>query len=129
MDAINFSIGQLDPFTAPKQQQNAVDFEQETLKEYDELAAKFKQKAKDEADKKKTNISTEYWFCAYFSDQEQRDVFLEKIGALSDLIDQYIPGDVLAEKLGVQIPTRDLVIPKSFRVNKNIVSLSETFSI
>lgn len=127
MDVINTTFADVDPFL--DQHNGDINFEEETSKEYDELSEKFKARAKDESDKKKQNTSTEYWFCAYFANQFQRDEFLKKIGALNDLIDQYIPGDVLAEKLGVDIPYQEITIPKSFRVNKDIVSLSETFSI
>ena len=90
-------------------------FEEGTKEEISEILTAFRKRAKDEEVQKAKNISTEYWFCAYFASQEQRDAFLSALNLLKELDGQYLPGDVLAKATGVQIPKEEITIPKSFR--------------
>jgi hypothetical protein len=127
MEFSELEINEIDPFA--QESNEDVDFEAGTAKEYSDLLLAFKKRANDEANKKAENTNTDFWFCAYFASKSHRDEFLEKIGALSDLIDQYIPGDILAERLGVELSSQEILIPKTFRVNKDVLLLSEDFEL
>lgn len=91
--------------------------------EVSEALSLFKSRAKGEEAEKQANVSSEYWFAVYFADEEQRNEFLEKIKAFSLLQDQYINGEALARKLGVEITPKKIKKPKPFRQPKNIGDL------
>jgi hypothetical protein len=58
--------------------------------------------------------STDFYFCAYFADQAQRDEFLKKIEALNLVKDNFINGAALAECLGISLTPKEIEVPKLF---------------
>lgn len=100
-------------------------FEAATKEEISDVLKAFKKRAKEEAAQKALNISTEFWFAAYFSSQAQRDRFLLALDLLDkmDAEGQYICGDDLAEACNVKLPKEEISIPKAFRKPANIDDL------
>lgn len=91
--------------------------------EISETLQAFKTRAKDEAAEKANNTSSEFWFAVYFADEDQRNEFLEKIKAFTLLDDQYINGEKLAKRLGIDLTPKKIKKPKPFRMPKGITDL------
>src|SRR5690606_33309918 len=51
--------------------------------------------------------NTDFYFCAFFANQAQRDEFLEKAGALGLVKDNFINGQKLAELLGIALTDQE----------------------
>lgn len=98
-------------------------FEDATKEELSDILKAFRKRAKDEAEAKKENVSTDFWFAVYFANQNQRDAFLRAVDLIGKMEDQYIAGDVFAKAVGVEIPTAEINTPKSFRRPANIDDL------
>ena len=94
-----------------------------TSEEVSATLSAFKTRAKNEASEKVQNTNSEYWFAVYFADEAQRNEFLKKVNAMQLLNDQYINGEALAKKLGVEITPKKIKRPKPFRTPKNIEDL------
>ncbi|GEM_PF-6331458 len=63
--------------------------------------------------------NTDYYFCAFFANQAQRDQFLQKAGALGLIKDNFINGQKLAELLGIDIEPQQIETPKLFAPKKD----------
>ncbi|PPK98998.1 hypothetical protein [Parapedobacter indicus] len=63
--------------------------------------------------------STDFYFCAFFADQAQRDEFLQKAGALGLVKDNFINGQKLAELLGIDLTPRTIEKPRLFAPKKD----------
>lgn len=90
----------------------------ETLKQF-----KARAEAEEERSLKTTNMN--YYFCVYFKTQEQMEDFLKKAG-LWNLYDEYqddatlLPGEKVAQKLGVEIEKVDVYKPPPFKSNPKL---------
>jgi hypothetical protein len=91
--------------------------------EMSETLKALKARAKEEEKIKQQNVSTDFWFAVYFASQEQRDKFLNFIGVLNKLEDQYIDAETFANAVGLSIDEQEIKIPKAFRKPKNIDDL------
>lgn len=100
-------------------------FEEATKEEISDVLKAFKKRSKEEAAQKALNISTDFWFAAYFSSQAQRDKFLLALDLLDkmDADGQYICGEDLAKACKVKMPQEVISIPKAFRKPANIDDL------
>lgn len=94
--------------------------EQIASEEISETLSAFKKRANTEASEKSSNTNSEFWFAVYFADEAQRNQFLRKIDGMGLLNDQYINGEALAKKLGVELTPKKIKKPKPFRSPKNI---------
>ncbi len=95
-------------------------FEDATGAEISEVLAAFKKRAKEEELQKAKNISTDFWFAVYFASEDQRNRFLQMVGLFEQMERdgadfQYIDGQALSEKLGLDIGKEKITIPKAFR--------------
>lgn len=63
--------------------------------------------------------NTDFYFCAFFADQEQRDEFLQKAKAIDLVKDNFINGAKLAELLGIDLTPKDIKVPKLFAPKKD----------
>lgn len=66
-----------------------------------------------------TQWSTDYYFCAYFADEDQRNEFLQKAGALGLVKDNFINGPALAAALGIELTPKEVTTPKLFAAKKD----------
>lgn len=98
-------------------------YEEAVKTEMSETLKALKDRAKEEERIKQQNINTDFWFAVYFANQEQRDKFLNLIGILNKLEDQYIDAETFASAIGVAIDKQEIKIPKAFRKPKDIDDL------
>lgn len=97
------------------------DIEKESLEEVNEVS-EFSKKAKAENDLFKANTDANYFTVITFNNPDQLDEFLNKVG-LTPSDKQYIDGNALAKKLGIEITTPNRQAPGAFRVNKGLKEL------
>jgi hypothetical protein len=97
--------------------------EQDAEVELTELQKQFREKAKQEAELKEKNTSSEFWSMIVFKTQEQRDQFYEMLGVTSE-DNQYINGQKLIRALEMKIETFNEKTPGKFKVNRDILDLS-----
>lgn len=98
-------------------------FEDATKEEVSALLQSFKSKRDAEEARKDELLNTDFWFAVYFASQKQRDAFLIALNLFEQLDDQYLAGDLLAEKLGIKIPKEEIKVPKAFRSIKDVDDL------
>jgi hypothetical protein len=102
-------------------------FEEATKQEVSEYLLALKERAKKEEARKKEMTDTDYWVAVYFADKEQRDNFLQKVGVLDALVEQYLNGQTLAEALGIDIGSKRAVPPKAFQKPADIGDITMDF--
>ena len=98
------------------------DIESECLEEVNEVINEFSAKAKAETDRFKQNTDANYFTVLTFNNSEQLDEFLNKVG-LTPSDKQYIDGIALCKKIGIDITTKSLKTPSSFKVNKRLTNM------
>jgi len=86
------------------------------LNEYEQA---FKEQKKKEQKQIKDATSTGFWFAAYFADVEQCQEFLKNAGLQPLMEGQYIRGDMMAKKMGVNVTKKKMKVPPSFRKHKD----------
>ena len=114
-------FGEKEPETLPESFENA------TKEEISEVLKAFKQRAKEEAEQKAANISTEYWFAVYFASENQRNLFLSAYKLLQKMEDQYISADDFCNALGYPLEKEEINTPKAFRKPAGIDDLIMDF--
>jgi hypothetical protein len=105
-------IGSVVPDESPVEPEEAIS---ETL-------AAFKKRRKDEAARIDNALDSEYWFAVCFLSREQKEAFLKALGWDSQG-DKYLDGTLIAEKLGIVLPTVDLRFVKA-KPDKRLNELS-----
>ena len=98
-------------------------FEKAVDGEISETLAALKKRAFEEAEMKLQNTSTDFWFCVYFANQDQRDKFLMAVSLLDKMEDQYIDADTFCKAVGVEIEKQKITIPKPFRTPHGAVDM------
>lgn len=93
------------------------DPERDSAADLGELEKGFRKRMKDEQNRFRDATDSEYWCCVCFQSRAQKEAFLSKIGVLI-YGDKYLDGQVVAEKLGIEIPTADIKYNKSDKVDK-----------
>ncbi len=73
--------------------------------------------------------NTDFYFCAYFADNDQRDEFLRKADALGLVKDNFIDGSLLAEKLGIDLTPKEIEVPKLFNAKKDWFDITMDFEL
>lgn len=68
--------------------------------------------------------NTDFYFCAFFADQGQRDEFLSKCEALGLVKDNFINGALLAEKLGIDLTPKTIETPRLFAPKKEWLDIT-----
>lgn len=63
--------------------------------------------------------NTDFYFCAYFADNDQRDEFLKKAEVLGLVKDNFINGQKLAEALGIELEPKKIEVPRLFSPKKD----------
>ncbi|WP_157488317.1 hypothetical protein [Dyadobacter crusticola] len=116
-------MGLFDMNLKPKKRAEQQSAEHVANQEISETLKAFKDRSKGEKSEKATNTNSEFWFAVYFADEDQRNEFLRKINSLSLLDDQYINGEALARKMGIELTPKKIKKPKPFRKPKNIDDL------
>lgn len=71
--------------------------------------------------------NTDFYFCAFFASQEQRDEFLKKVGALGLIKDNFINGPKLAELLGIPLTEQIITVPKLFAPKTDWFDITNDF--
>lgn len=96
-----------------------VNFEQAANEEVTQYMLDIRKATADSKKSLETQWSTDYYFCAYFADQEQRDEFLRAADALGLVKDNFINGQLLAERLGIQLKPKEIEVPRLFAAKKD----------
>lgn len=89
-------------------------FEKDVNDEVDAHMLAIREATKNTRKSLESQWSTDYYFCAFFADQEQRDEFLRKAGALGLVKDNFINGPKLAELLGIELTEKTIEAPRLF---------------
>lgn len=85
----------------------------------------FKQRAKEETQRYKLAIDSEFWFAVCFVTREQKEAFLAATGWLL-IGDKYLDGALLADMLGVELPPTPSVMRTTLkRPDKRLLELME----
>lgn len=83
------------------------DPEADSAADLDAVQSGFRDRAKRESERFALATDSEYWACICFQTREQKDRFLSALGLL-DLGDKYLDGQLVAERLGVELPGADV---------------------
>lgn len=104
----------------PQQDQSNFDsYEEEAKAEVTDYQLAIRQASANTRKSLEDQWNTDYYFCAFFANQTQRDQFLQKAGALGLIKDNFINGQKLAELLGIDIEPQQIVTPKLFAPKKD----------
>lgn len=82
----------------------------------------YSKKRSNEKDLFKENTDANYFTVITFNNSAQLDEFIEKLGIKVD-DKQYISGNLLAKKLGIEIVTPSRKSPGNFKISKNLLEL------
>ena len=81
--------------------------ESDSLADLDAVQAGFRDRAKQEASRFELATDSEYWACVCFQSREQKERFLAALNIL-EFGDKYLDGQLVAERLGVKLPSADV---------------------
>lgn len=81
--------------------------ESDSKMELDELQEAFRRRIKDESHRFALATDSEHWSCLCFQTREQADAFWQALD-MSEYGGKYIDGEVLAKKLGIELPSADV---------------------
>lgn len=84
----------------------------------------FRKRAADEGARKRLATDSEYWACICFQTREQKEAFLTAL-RLIEFGDKYLDGQVVAERLGVELPAADVPYNTSSKIDPKWVELTE----
>lgn len=88
-----------------------------------ELQNGFKLRAKLESDRFRLATDSEYWACICFQTREQKEHFL-KILSIIDLGDKYLDGQMVAKRLGIELPAANVPYNVSDKEDKKLIKLT-----
>ena len=94
-------------------------FEAEANEEVTDHMLAIRQATKNSRKSLENQWSTDFYFCAYFADEDQRNEFLRKADALGLVKDNFINGAALAERLGIDLKPKEIEVPKLFAPKKD----------
>lgn len=83
------------------------DAELDSEADLDAVQAGFRARASADAGRKLAATDSEYWFAVCFQTREQKEAFLAAM-KLMEHGDKYLDGQVLAQRLGVELPPADV---------------------
>lgn len=109
-----------DDFEETEQEESNFDsLEEESKNEVTEYQLAIREASANTRKSLQDQWNTDFYFCAFFANQSQRDEFLEKAGALGLIKDNFINGQKLAELLGIDIEPQQITTPKLFAPKKD----------
>lgn len=82
----------------------------------------FRERAKDESARFRLATDSEYWFAVCFQSREQKEEFLRKMD-LFDIGDKYLDGQIVADRLGVEISEQDVPYNTSSKIDPKLLKL------
>lgn len=99
------------------------EIEQDAAAELAALSDTFSGRAKLEAKRFELAVDSEYWFCVFFQNREQKERFLQAMDWATQG-DKYLNGLALAELQGINIGKR-IEMPKPKNISKRMKRLAE----
>lgn len=99
-------------------------FEQAANEEVSQYMLDIREATKKSQKSLENQWNTDFYFCAYFADQEQRDEFLKKAEALGLVKDNFINGAKLAEALGIELENKAIEVPRLFAPKKDWLDIT-----
>lgn len=106
-------------YEAPEQTGN---LEQDLMQELDAVKQGFRNRAKVENNRFDDVTDSEYWFAVCFKTREQKERFLKAMQWI-EYGDKYLNGELIAERMGVDIGKSDLEITNP-KIDKDFVKLT-----
>lgn len=103
-------------YTSPKPE-----VEQDSLDEV-KAVSEFSRSRSAESDLFKANTDANYFTVITFNNSDQLDEFILKLGIKVE-DKQYINGNALAKKLGIEITTPNRKAPGNFKISKKLIDL------
>jgi hypothetical protein len=97
------------------------DVQQDSLEEIEAISA-FSKSRSSEKDLFKANTDANYFTVITFNNSDQLDEFIQKLGIKVE-DKQYINGNALAKKLGIEITTPNRKAPGNFKISKKLLEL------
>lgn len=98
------------------------EIEQDAAAELAALSDTFSGRAKLEAKRFELAVDSEYWFCVFFQNREQKERFLQAMDWATQG-DKYLNGLALAELQGINI--KRIEMPKPKNISKRMKRLAE----
>lgn len=99
------------------------DIEADSAADIGAIAAGFRERAKQEAERFKTATATDYYTCLVFQSGEQLTAFLRAVGVGSPG-DMFIDGLELADRLGVELPKASVPTNISSKIDPKLARLT-----
>lgn len=121
-----FDSFSLDNFDEHSEEQNSQfeSLEEEAKAEVTEYQLAIREASANTRKSLEDQWNTDFYFCAFFANQSQRDEFLKKAGALGLIKDNFINGQKLAEILGIYLEPKEITTPKLFAPKKDWLDIS-----
>lgn len=98
------------------------DAEDDSLADLDAVQEGFRNRAKQEADRFALATDSEYWACLCFQTREQKERFLAALNIL-EFGDKYLDGQLVADRLGVKLPTADVPYKPEPKIDREWLSI------
>jgi hypothetical protein len=113
-----------DYFKDEEPEEEIENFEKATNEEVSEHMLAIRKATADSRKSLENQWSTDFYFCAFFADEDQRNEFLRKAGALGLVKDNFINGAALAEALGIELTPKEIEVPKLFAAKKDWLDIT-----
>lgn len=96
--------------------------EEDSAADLTALQQGFRNRAMQEGARFELAVDTEYWACLCFQTREQKEAFLAALNIL-EFGNKYIDGQLVADRLGVSLPSANVPYNTSVKVDKKLAEL------
>ena len=96
--------------------------EEDSAADLTALQQGFRNRAMQEGARFELAVDTEYWACLCFQTREQKEAFLAALNIL-EFGNKYLDGQLVADRLGVSLPSANVPYNTSVKVDKKLAEL------